>query len=200
MTPAQGAMNWRYAVVRSYTIQLAPRFPVALALRIPFSRHWIQFGRDSLDRLRRRVQRNPADANTHITLATRLLSERPLQPSYAGQAARALRMALDLLAAGGEMSGGRAYQSAMVHKLLGDALLALGQRVQAREQWRLAVAQDPAGPPYGWGVPAQQMLDRYSDDDPGSSASGVPAPLSPPPSTRTGRDAKAWPEEPDDAP
>jgi hypothetical protein len=58
-----------------------------------------------------------------------------------------------------------AQRRAMVHTFLGDALLALGDILGAREQWKTAITLDPVSPPYGMAGIAEDRLSRYPHSD-----------------------------------
>jgi len=141
-------------------LQLAPSIPVQFTARLPFSWNRINIGKDGLGRLRKQVDNKPNDAQAHITLAAHLLSEQPLLPVHASEAADNLRLALQLMPPDEERND-KVQHKAMVHKFLGDALIVVGERVQAREHWEQAIDLDPVRPPYGFSGPAQEMLNKY---------------------------------------
>lgn len=150
--------------IESFTIStllIGFQLPFQFTIKIPGSNNYIQLGTDSLKRLRKRVLRNPNNASAHITLAASLLSQEPQFPSQLEEAVQALRVALELLPAIDQRSDVDVQEHAMVHKFLGDALIALGQRTEARKHWLLAVVLDPVRPPWGFSGPAQEMLDKY---------------------------------------
>ncbi len=144
-------------------IQLAPSLPFQISLPLPFSRHRLQIGKDSLRRLRRRTRLRPEDADARVTLAAHLLSENPVLPVHAEEAAQQLQAALGLMPPD-EQLGDLAHPAqgkAMAHAFLGDALVLLGRRSEARRHWERAVALDPVAPPHGFSGPAQEMLNKY---------------------------------------
>ncbi len=130
------------------------------SFRVPFSRDRINIGKDSLGRMRKRTCLHPEDGNAHITLAAHLLSEEPLLPIHAEEAAEQLRIALGMMPPDEEL-GDKVQWKAMTHKFLGDALIVLGERMEARHHWERAVALDPARPPHGFSGPAQESLNKY---------------------------------------
>ncbi len=148
----------------SYSVVHLPLgLPFEIALRLPFSRNRVIFGKNSLSRLRRRTPLSSEDADAHITLAACLLSEQPVLPSAAGEAVAHLTIALILMPSDEEI-GDDAQQKAMVHQFLGDAWIAMGQRAEARSHWEHAIALDPVAPPYGLSGRAQEMLDKYPQE------------------------------------
>ncbi len=159
-TEANGDDKDRSSTISFFNVQVAPSIPVQISFKIPFTRNWITVGKESAGRLRKRVQHKPEDAQAHITLAAYLLSEQPLLPEQASEAAKHLRTALKLMPTGEEI-GGRVQWKAMAHKFLGDALLVLGERMQAREHWERAIVLDPAPPPHGFSGLAQELLNKY---------------------------------------
>ena len=146
-----------------HIIQLAPIIPFQISLSLPFSRHRIQLGKDSLGRLRKRTRLSPDDAVAHITLAAHLLSKNPVLSVHAEEAAQQLQIALGLMPPD-EGIGDQAHLvqgKAMTHKFLGDAFHILGRRSEARHHWERAVALDPVAPPHGFSGPAQEMLNKH---------------------------------------
>ena len=143
-----------------FILQLAPSLPFRVSFPVPFSRHRIQIGKDSLERLRWRTRLSPEDADAHITLAAHLISEEPVLPVHAEEAARHLQTALGLMPPDEDL-GDKAQTKAMTHSFLGDALLVLGKRSEARHHWERTVALDPVTPPHGFSGPAQERLDKY---------------------------------------
>jgi hypothetical protein len=152
------------------TICVAPRLPFKINIRLPFSKDYLQIGQHTLASLRRRVKKHPDNADAYVTLGAHLLSQQPVLPSHADEAVIALETALRLLASK-PFSGDTAdiaceqQQLAMVHKFLGDALIHLERRHEAREHWEAAIALDPVSPPYGFSGPAQKMLDQYPEQE-----------------------------------
>lgn len=140
-------------------LQFWPSLPVQIGFRVPFSQTHVRIGQDSLGRLRKQA-RLRQDANARLTLAAHLLSQEPVSPVHAKEAAEQARFALGLMPPDEEI-GDKAQWKAMTHKLLGDALIVLGERAKARYHWRRAVALDPVRPPYGFSGPAQEMLKKY---------------------------------------
>jgi len=157
-TQDDGQDTYSFGIVR-----VAPSLPFALTFRFPFTRHYVQLGKDSLSRLRKQVRRNPDDPAAHITLAAHLMSESQVLPNHAEEAVEELRTALRLLPADDAVDEENAQQNAMVHKFLGDALIVLGQRAEARKHWQSTVALDPVRPPYGFSGPAQEALDQHPE-------------------------------------
>lgn len=143
--------------------QLASSIPFQISFRLPFSQNRINIGKDSFERLRKRTRLNPDDSEAHITLAARLLSEERILPVHAEEAADHLGKALGLMPSDEEI-GDKAQWKAMTHKFLGDALIVLERRSEARHHWKRAVALDPVAPPYGISGPAQEMLNKYPQE------------------------------------
>lgn len=141
-------------------IYLAPSISFQVSFHIPFSIIHIIVGKNSFERLRKQVLCHSEDADAHITLAAHLLSEKPLLPALAREAAEQSRMALRLMPSDEEI-GDKAQRKAMVHAFLGDALIVLGERQEAHENWNRAIALDPVSPPYGISGLAQEMLNKY---------------------------------------
>ena len=141
-------------------LQFWSSLPVQIGFRVPFSQTHIHIGRDSFGRLRKRTRLHPEDADAHVTLAAHLLSEKPLLAVHAEEAAEQLYAALGLMPSDEEI-GDKVQWKAMTHKFLGDALIVLGRRAEARDHWTRAVVLDPARPPYGFSGPALEMLNEY---------------------------------------
>ncbi len=149
-------------------IQVASNFPVMFRFWLPFTRTWILVGKDSLNRLRKQADRTPQIPDTHIKLAAYLLSEEPLTEVYAEEAVRELRIALTLLPNDNNVGTSRAQKNATVHKFLGDALIVLGHRSEAREHWKRTIALSPVQRRHngrrtldGFARTAQEMLNKY---------------------------------------
>ncbi len=149
----------KFPAVPYSVLHLAPSLPVQFSLRLPFSRNRVLVGQDSFGRLRGRVQRRPEDTQARITLAARLLSEQPLRPAHASEAAEHLRIALEQMPSGAEGEQ-QDQQKAMVCTFLGDSLIVLGEQAQARTYWAQAITLDP--PPGAFSSAAQEKLDQYA--------------------------------------
>ena len=141
-------------------LQLAPNIPFGISFQIPFSRNRVSIGKDSLGRLRKRSRLDPGNPDAHITLAAHLLSEEPVLPASATEAAGHLQVALALMPPHDEL-GDESQWKAMIHKFLGDALNILGERTEARHHWERAISLDPVSPPHGIAGEAQKMLNKY---------------------------------------
>ncbi len=135
--------------------------PFRFVVPIPFSRSSLEFGHQTLKSLRRKVQRDPDDADAHVTLAAHLLSEIQLTPSLAEEAARELRAALALLPSDPAHPGYEDQTLAMVHDFLGDAYLELGRLYHARRHWKKTIKLDPVSPPWGFSGKAAEQLAKH---------------------------------------
>ena len=146
-------------------IQLAPTLPFQISFQVPFSRNRVNIGIESFERLRKRTLLKPDDVDAHITLAAHLLSPHPFSPSpvslpHAAEAAKHLVTALSMMPSDEEV-GDKAQWKAMAHDFLGDALIILGQRSEARGHWERAIVLDPVAPPDGISGRALDMLNKY---------------------------------------
>jgi tetratricopeptide (TPR) repeat protein len=156
-------------IITYSSICLFRSLPFQFVVPIPFSRTSLRFGHQTLKSLRRKVQLDPDEADAHITLAAHLLSENPMTPSLAEEAARELRVALALLPTDPADPGYEDQKLAMVHDFLGDAYLELDRLEDARRHWRKAIKLDPVEPPWGFSGRAAEQLRKHGGAEEGKA-------------------------------
>jgi len=150
--------------IHSFAIfTIARRLPFQIALRIPFTKHYLNIGHHTLETLRKRVQRNPKDADARITLAAHLLSQDPMTVEHAEEAARELIVSLTLLPTKADHENYEPQTYAMVHLFLGNALLKMGNLSEAREHWQQTIELDPVRPPWGLSGEATELLRKHPE-------------------------------------